>query len=96
VSHDRALARSDRSRTAAIETLRRLGPARLVVAAGVGAPQACAAVTGMADDCVCALRPPTLDAVSRWYVDFSQTTEAQVRDLLQRARAGPHDLARAL
>jgi predicted phosphoribosyltransferase len=70
---------------AAVEALRRQGPARIVVAAGVGAPQACAALAGVADACVCALRPPMLDGVGRWYADFSQTSDAEVRDLLSRA-----------
>jgi len=71
--------------TAAIEALRLGDPARIVVAAGVGAPQACAAVSGLADECVCAVRPPVLDGVGRWYADFSPTTDAEVRDLLERA-----------
>ena len=32
---------------AAIEALRLQGPARIVIAAGVGSPQACAALTGV-------------------------------------------------
>jgi predicted phosphoribosyltransferase len=70
---------------AAIEALRLQGPARIVIAAGVGSPQACAALSGVADACVCALRPPMLDGVGRWYADFSQTTDAEVRELLNRA-----------
>lgn len=71
--------------TAAIDALRVQDPARIVVAAGVGAPQACAALSGLADECVCAVRPPVLDGVGRWYADFSPTTDAEVRDLLERA-----------
>jgi predicted phosphoribosyltransferase len=71
--------------TAAVETLRRQGPARIVVAAGVGAPQTCAVLAGVADECVCAVIPPALDGVGRWYEDFSPTTDAEVRDLLERA-----------
>jgi predicted phosphoribosyltransferase len=70
---------------AAIEALRLQGPARIVVAAGVGSPQACAAMAGVADACVCALRPPMLDGVGRWYADFSQTTDTEVQELLKRA-----------
>jgi predicted phosphoribosyltransferase len=70
---------------AAIEALRLQGPARIVVAAGVGSTQACAALSGMADECVCALCPSLLDGVGRWYEDFAQTTDDEVRDLLQRA-----------
>lgn len=70
---------------AAVEALRRQGPACIVVAAGVGSPQACAALSGRADACICALQPPMLDGVGRWYADFSQTTDAEVRDLLKGA-----------
>jgi predicted phosphoribosyltransferase len=70
---------------AAIEALRMQGPTRIIVAAGVGTAQTCAALAGVADDCVCVLRPPLLDGVGRWYADFSQTTEREVRDLLERA-----------
>lgn len=70
---------------AAIEALRRQDPARIIVAAGVGAADTCATLSGVAEGCVCTLRPPWLDAVGRWYQDFSQTTDAEVRDLLARA-----------
>ena len=70
---------------AAIEALRLQGPARLVIAAGVGSPQACAALSGVADACVCALMPPMLDGVGRWYADFSQTTDTEVQELMKRA-----------
>jgi predicted phosphoribosyltransferase len=71
---------------AAIEALRLQDPARIIVAAGVGAAQTCAALSAVADDCVCAVQPALLDSVGRWYSDFSQTTDAEVRDLLERAR----------
>lgn len=80
---------------AAIEALQLQDPARIIVAAGVGAPQACAALYGVADDCVCAVRPPILDGVGRWYADFSQTTDAQVRDLLEEAAQALPDPAPA-
>jgi predicted phosphoribosyltransferase len=70
---------------AAIEALRLQGPARIVIAAGVGSPQACAALSGVADACVCALMPPMLDGVGRWYADFSPTTDTEVQELLKRA-----------
>jgi putative phosphoribosyl transferase len=70
---------------AAVEALRRQGPARIVVAAGVGATQTCAALSAVADECVCALEPEMLDSVGQWYVDFSPTTDAEVRHLLEGA-----------
>jgi len=70
---------------AAVEALRPLGPDRIVVAAGVCAAQTCDALVGVADECVCALTPPALDAIGRWYEDFSQTEDEEVRELLERA-----------
>lgn len=80
---------------AAVSALRLQQPARIVVAAGVGHPQTCAALAGVADDCVCALRPAALDAVGRWYADFSPTTDAEVKNLLDRARQGDAAIAGA-
>ena len=70
---------------AAVAALRALGPARIIVAAPVGAPQACAAIRRVADGCVCCLTPDPLYGVGYWYEDFSQTSDAEVLDLLRRA-----------
>ncbi len=48
--------------------------------------------------CVCALSPQSpFDGVGRWYRDFSQATDGEVRDLLERAKslhaALSHELA---
>jgi hypothetical protein len=40
---------------------------------------------GVADEVVCAHTPEPFYAVGLWYADFSQTTDAEVRDLLKRA-----------
>jgi putative phosphoribosyl transferase len=74
---------------AAVRALRSRGPAAIIVAAPVGAPETCAALAGVADDCVCVLRPPDLRGVALWYEDFTQTEDAEVRALLERARAAP-------
>jgi predicted phosphoribosyltransferase len=77
---------------AAVRALRKLRPAAVVVAAPVGAPATCAALAGVADDCVCVLQPPDLHGVGLWYEDFSQTGDEEVRDLLARGApvlAGP-------
>jgi predicted phosphoribosyltransferase len=39
---------------------------------------------------VCAETPEPFQAVGRWYDDFSQTTDEEVHDLLERARGGSH------
>jgi predicted phosphoribosyltransferase len=72
---------------AAVRALRTQGPAAVVVAAPVGAPETCAALSGPADECVCVLRPAALRGVGLWYEDFTQTGDAEVKELLERARA---------
>jgi predicted phosphoribosyltransferase len=67
---------------AAILALRQLGPAAVVAAAPVGAPEACARLRRHADRVVCAATPPDLGAVGQWYDDFTQTTDDEVRQLL--------------
>jgi predicted phosphoribosyltransferase len=62
--------------------IRRLRPALVVVAAPVGARETCQALRAIADDVVCALMPDPFSAVGLWYVDFSQTTDDEVRQLL--------------
>jgi putative phosphoribosyl transferase len=71
---------------AAVEALRREGPARLVVAVPVSAPETCDAFRDIVDEIVCAVTPELFHAVGLWYEDFSQTTDEEVRELLARAR----------
>jgi putative phosphoribosyl transferase len=73
---------------AAVVAVRRLQPARVVVAVPVGARETCEALRKVADDVVCALTPEPFQAVGLWYVDFSQTTDDEVRQLLARANSG--------
>jgi putative phosphoribosyl transferase len=76
------------SMRAAVAALRRRGPARIVVAVPVGAPETCSAFENEADDVICARTPEPFQAVGLWYDDFSQTTDEEVQELL--ARAGRH------
>jgi predicted phosphoribosyltransferase len=68
---------------AAVQAVRLRQPARVVVAVPVGAPQTCAELSAIADEVVCPRRPEPFAAVGQWYVDFEQTTDAEVRDLLR-------------
>jgi predicted phosphoribosyltransferase len=70
---------------AAVAALRRLGPARIVVAVPVGAAETCAALREEADAVLCHHTPEPFYAVGAWYQDFTQTTDDEVRDLLARA-----------
>jgi predicted phosphoribosyltransferase len=72
---------------AAIRALRTRQPARIVVAAPVGAPDTCRRLSTIADEVVCLYTPEPFSAVGLWYEDFSQTTDDQVRAWLDESRA---------
>jgi predicted phosphoribosyltransferase len=72
---------------AAVLALRALGPARIVVAVPVASERTCEELGAVADVVVCALTPEQFYAVGRWYVDFAQTTDAELRWLLDAAHA---------
>ncbi len=67
---------------AALQALRDAGAARVVLAVPVIAAGSLAAVEAAADDVVALSVPGWLRAVSQWYDDFRQTTDAEVVALL--------------
>jgi predicted phosphoribosyltransferase len=71
---------------AAVKAVKTLDPARVVVAVPVGASDTCRALAVEADEVVCAHTPEPFSAVGLWYRDFSQTTDDEVRDLLEKGR----------
>lgn len=71
---------------AAVVALRQQQPARLVVAVPVGAPDTCARLQAEADEVVCAEMPQPFQAVGLWYRHFPQTSDDEVRELLEEAR----------
>src|SRR5207245_9652725 len=73
---------------AAIIALRRLEPARIVVAVPIGARDTCERLAKLADQVVCLLTPPVFSAVGQWYADFSQTTDDEVKEFLAREARG--------
>ena len=70
---------------AAVLALREERPARLIVAVPVAAADTCDAFREIVDDIVCAETPAPFYAVGLWYEDFSQTTDEEVEDLLNRS-----------
>jgi putative phosphoribosyl transferase len=70
---------------AAVEALRQEGAARVVVAVPIAPPETCDAFREIVDDIVCARTPEPFYSVGLWYEDFSQTTDEEVRELLERA-----------
>jgi len=71
---------------AAAAALRQRKPARIVVAVPVSAPQTCDEYRMGVDEIICAKTPEPFYGVGLWYEDFSQTTDEEVRDLLEKAR----------
>jgi len=82
---------------AAVRAVRRQGPARLVLAAPVGAPDTIARFEREVDEVVCPLRPDDMGAIGMWYRHFGPTPDEEVIDLLRRAsgpaapRSGPDE-----
>ncbi|HTX03272.1 MAG TPA: phosphoribosyltransferase family protein [Candidatus Acidoferrales bacterium] len=74
------------SMRAAVAAIREGRPARIIVAVPVAAPAIAEAMRNVSDGIVVARLPEHMRAVSSWYLDFSQTTDEEVRDLLARAR----------
>jgi len=70
---------------AAVQALRLMGPARIIVAAPVGAADTCEMLRNDADAVVCLKAPDNFSAVGRWYLDFTQTTDEEVSELLNQA-----------
>jgi putative phosphoribosyl transferase len=72
---------------AAVTALRQLNPARIVVAVPVSAPETCDEYRMGVDEIICAATPKRFYGVGLWYRDFSQTTDDEVRELLERSRS---------
>ena len=72
---------------AAALALRTQAPAKIVVAVPVAAPETCEEFRRQVDEIVCALTPEPFRAVGLWYENFDQTTDEEVRELLDRAGA---------
>jgi putative phosphoribosyl transferase len=71
---------------AAAEAVRRLNPARVIVAVPVASEETCDRFRDVVDEIVCDVTPKPFHAVGLWYDDFTQTSDEEVRDLLARAK----------
>ena len=70
---------------AAINALREHRPREIVVAVPTGPAETCSELEGMVDEVICLTTPSPFFGVGGSYQDFSQTTDEEVRDLLERA-----------
>src|SRR2546427_560989 len=68
---------------AAVRSVRKQSPARLVVAVPVGSREACEALRAEADEVVCLHAPASFSAVGSYYLRFDQASDDEVRRLLQ-------------
>jgi len=74
------------SMRAAVRALRQKEPKEIVVAVPVGARETCDSFKNEVDTmAICAITPEPFQAVGLWYLDFSQTTDEEVHNLLARA-----------
>jgi putative phosphoribosyl transferase len=78
---------------AAVAAIRRQQPARVVVAVPVAAASTCQVLEQTADEVICASTPALFVAVGQAYRSFVQTTDGEVRALLDAARATEDDQA---
>jgi len=79
------------SMLAAIHATRVQAPSRIVVAVPVAPIETAEALRSEVDELICPLIPDWLMSIGYWYMDFSQTSDKEVMDLLQKAwqRSGP-------
>ncbi|HEX2230418.1 MAG TPA: phosphoribosyltransferase [Candidatus Binatia bacterium] len=81
---------------AAAAAIRQMQPAKVVVAVPVAARETCEELQEEVDEVICAVTPEPFMAVGAWYADFSQTTDDEVRELLERAGPDQHDNSPAI
>jgi putative phosphoribosyl transferase len=67
---------------AALIAVREQHPERLVLAVPVAPPEPLSFLAPLVDEEVCTVRPAHMQAVGAWYEDFSQTSDAEVAELL--------------
>ncbi|OPK10336.1 phosphoribosyltransferase [Pseudomonas sp. VI4.1] len=73
------------SMMAAIQAVRLQAPSRIVVAVPVGPIETAEALRREVDELICPVVPDWFMSIGHWYMDFSQTSDAEVVTLLQRA-----------
>ncbi len=70
---------------AAVRSVRRAAPARVVVAVPVAPPQTCAVLREEADEVVCPYQPEAFWAIGMFYFDFRPIEDAEVATILEEA-----------
>lgn len=70
---------------AAVAAVKTKNPAKVIVAVPVAAPDTCSFFGNEVDEVICVATPEPFYGVGAWYEDFSQTTDKEVIELLDRA-----------
>ena len=83
------------SMRAAVAALRQKNPRRIVVAVPIAAAATCREFEAEVDEIVCYQTPEPFYSVGLWYEDFSQTTDEEIRQLLERSSTGRSDPLRS-
>jgi predicted phosphoribosyltransferase len=73
------------SMMAAIHAVRMQAPERIVVAIPVAPRETVEDLSMQVDEVICPLIPEWMMSIGYWYLDFSQTSDEEVIDLMQRA-----------
>lgn len=71
---------------AAVQALRQQEPAGIVIAVPTAAADSCDKLEPMVDELISLVRPVYFHAVGQWYENFQQTTDAEVKQLIEAAR----------
>jgi predicted phosphoribosyltransferase len=74
---------------AAAAALKTKNPAKIVIAVPTAAPDICEIFRKEVDEIICLATPEPFYGVGAWYEDFSQTTDKEVCELLDKARKFP-------
>ena len=69
----------------ALRAISRKEPSKLVVAVPVGASSTCMELREEADEVICLGTPEPFMSVGSWYQSFDQTSDEEVRELLQKS-----------
>jgi predicted alpha/beta-hydrolase family hydrolase len=80
---------------AACQVARAQGATRVVLAVPIGAADTAERFIGYADEVVCLYAPELFFAVGQGYRNFTQTSDDEVKALLDRAREGSREVAAA-
>jgi putative phosphoribosyl transferase len=72
---------------AAVASLRKHTPASIIIAVPVAARETCEEMANMVDQVICPLQPIDFYAVGFWYEKFSQVSDKEVIELLEKSHS---------